>query len=71
MTIPSLCLFAATRVDEFLMPYREPVVESAGVPIYWWVIGGLVAVVIGYILFRLFGDRTHVVTPDALLKELV
>ncbi len=70
MTISSLPLIAATRVDELLMPYREPTVESTGVSIVWWMLIPFVAVAIGLMLLHALRQRTQVVTPDALLREL-
>lgn len=65
-----ICLLGETHVDDLLMPYREPVVESSGIPIHWWVLGAFAFLGAALFIFHLINKNSEVVTPDGLLKEL-
>ena len=71
MIIGTYHLFAATHVDELLMPYREPVVESEGLSIYWWILVPFVAVAAVLILAQVFRRRIRTShSQDDLVREI-
>ena len=71
MTFQAFHLFAATHVDELLMPYREPVVEPERLSIYWWILMPFVAAAVILILAHVFQRRIRAPhSQDDLVRKI-